>query len=126
MTEKDKAMSYIDGFLLPLPRDKVDTYRGISEKAGKLWMEHGALAYVENVGDDLNIEGLASFNDYAGIKDGEVPVFSYIVYKSREHRDAVNKKVMADPRMNDMCKPEEMPFDVRRMAYGGFKSIVNM
>lgn len=118
-------MGYVDGFLLALPKDKVDVYRGISEKACALWMEHGAIAYMENIGDDLTIEGMASFNDYAKVKDGEVPVFAFIVYKSREHRDAVNKKVMDDPRMNEMCKPEELPFDCTRMAYGGFKSIVN-
>lgn len=119
-------MSYIDGFLLPLPKDKIDTYRGISEKAGQLWMDHGALAYVETVGDDLNIEGMTSFNDSAKVKDGEVPVFAFILYTSREHRDDVNKKVMSDPRMNEMCKPEDLPFDCTKMAYGGFKSIVDM
>lgn len=119
-------MGYVDGFLLPLPKDKVDVYRGISEKAGKLWMEHGALAYMENIGDDLTVEGMASFNDYARVKDGEVPVFAFIIYNSREHRDEVNKKVMADPRMSEMCKPEDLPFDCTKMVYGGFKSIVNM
>lgn len=119
-------MGYIDGFLLPLPKDKVETYRAISEKAGKIWMDHGALAYVESVGDDLNIEGMASFIQSANTNDNEVPVFAYILYKSREHRDEVNKKVMEDPRMKEICKPEDMPFDPSRMAYGGFQSIVKL
>ena len=95
-------------------------------KAGKVWKEHGALEYRECVGDDLNIKNMTGFPKVAKIKAGETVVFSWIVYKSRAHRDAVNKKVMKDERMNAMMNPKDMPFDVKRMAMGGFKVAVDL
>ena len=116
---------YVDGFLVPLPRKNLAEYRRISSKAGKIWREHGALEYVECVGDDLNIKGMAPFPRRVKSKRGETVVFSWIVYKSRRHRDAVNKKVMKDPRLAAMMDPKSMPFDVKRMSYGGFKVFVD-
>ena len=120
-------MPYIDGFLLPLPRRKIETYRKLSSKAGKVWREHGALEYRECVGDDLaNKMGTsATFPSRARAKRGETVVFSWIVYKSRAHRDRVNAKVMKDPRIAKMMQ-KAMPFDVKRMAMGGFKVIVDL
>lgn len=117
-------MSYIDGFLLSAPVARLPEYLKIAKKAGKIWLEHGALQYMECQGDDLEIEGMLSFNKVAKPKAGEVVIFSFIVYQNRKHRDQVNKKVMADPRLMAMCDPGNMPFDVKRMAYGGFKAIV--
>jgi uncharacterized protein YbaA (DUF1428 family) len=116
---------YVDGFLVPVPRKKLAQYRRISSKAGKIWREHGALEYIECVGDDLNIKGMASFPRRVRLKRGETVVFSWIVYKSRRHRDAVNKKVMSDKRLASMMNPKAMPFDVKRMSYGGFKVLVD-
>lgn len=117
-------MSYVDGFVVAVPKDKIPAYKKLATKAGKVWREYGALAYVECVGDDVPVGKLTSFTKAVKLKDGEVVVFSWIVYKSRSHRDAVLKKVMADPRMKmDMST---MPFDGKRMIYGGFKPIVEM
>jgi uncharacterized protein YbaA (DUF1428 family) len=120
---------YVDGFLLPLPRNKVDAYRRISQKAGKIWREHGALEYRECIGDDLKAPAAramgAPFPRAARTKPGETVVFSWIVYKSRAHRDRVNAKVMKDPRLKEMMDPKSMPFDMKRMAYGGFKTVVD-
>lgn len=118
-------MAYVDGFVLPVPVKNLDAYRKLSRKAGKVWMEYGALAYHECAGDDLNIKGMLPFGSAVKLKRGETVVFSWIVYKSRAHRDRVNAKVMKDPRLADM-EHETMPFDVKRMFYGGFKSIVEM
>lgn len=115
---------YVDGFVLPLPKDKVEKYREIAEKASKVWLEYGALEYRECVGDDLNIQGVAPFTRIADAGEADTVVFAYIVYNSREHRDEVNAKVMADPRMSEMCSPDDMPFDCSKMAMGGFKTIV--
>jgi len=117
---------YIDGFVLPVPKDKLETYRDIAEKAGQIWKEHGALEYIECVGDDLEVKEMLSFPKLANANPDETVVFSWIVYESREHRDEVNKKVMADPRLQEMCGPDKAPFDCKRMAYGGFKSIVEV
>ena len=117
---------YIDGFLLPVPRKSLEKYRKISQKAGKVWRELGALDYVECAGDDLNVKMGASFKKQARAKSGETVLFSWIVYKSRAHRDRVNKKVMKDPRIASMMNDKSMPFDVKRMAYGGFKVIVDL
>ena len=117
-------MSYVDGYVLPIPQDKVEEYRKIAQQAGEMWKEHGALAYKECVGEDLRIEGMKSFLDLAGAAPVETVVFAYIVFSSREHRDEVNAKVMADPRLK--CNMENMPFDHTRMAYGGFKAIVDL
>ncbi len=118
---------YVDGFVIPIPKRNLAAYRRIAQKAGKVWKEHGALAYVEAVGDDLKIPGMSTlFPGMAKAKAGETVAFSCIVYKSRAHRDAVNKKVMADPRLATMMDPKKNPFDMTRMAYGGFKTIVDL
>ena len=118
---------YVDGFVLPVPEKNLKAYRAIARKAGKIWREHGALQYVEAVGDDLDNKWGVSFPKLIKVKTGEKPLFSFIVYKSRADRDKVNKKVMADPRMQKMMKKgEPMPFEIKRMAYGGFKYLVNV
>ena len=113
---------YIDGFVIPVPKDKLEEYRVIAEQAGAIWKEYGALEYVECVGDDLETEHMVPFPKMANAKPGETVVFSWIIYESREHRDAVNARVLADPRLQSMG--ESIPFDCNRMAYGGFRSIV--
>jgi uncharacterized protein YbaA (DUF1428 family) len=117
-------MRYVDGFVLPLPKKNLAAYRRIASKAGKIWMEYGALEYVECVADDVKTGKLTSFPQGVKLKRGEVVVFSYIVYKSRAERDRINKKVMKDPRLADMMDPKAMPFDAKRMVFGGFKVIV--
>jgi uncharacterized protein YbaA (DUF1428 family) len=120
-------MHYVDGFVLALPKKNIQIYRRISQKAGKVWREHGALQYVEAVGDDLDHKFGVSFPKMMKLKPGETVVFSFIVYKSRAHRDRVNAKVMKDPRLPQMMPPgNPMPFDMKRMVYGGFKFIVNV
>ena len=118
-------MAYIDGFLLPVPKRKVNAYLEMSRKAGKIWKEHGAVEYRECVGDDLNIKNMTGFPKVVKTKAGETVVFSWIVYKSRAHRDRVNAKVMKDPRLASMMDPKSMPFDMKRMAYGGFTILVD-
>lgn len=118
-------MSYVDGFLLAVPKKNLAKYRAVARKAGKIWMEHGALAYLENWGDDVPTGKHTSFPMSVKLKKGEVVVFSWIVYKSRAQRDAVNKRVMKDPRVAAMG-PEMMPFDGKRMMWGGFKNIVKL
>ena len=118
-------MAYVDGFLLAVPRKKLQQYRAISRRAGRVWKEYGALEYRECAGDDLKTTMGTSFSKVARVKAGETAIFSWIVYKSRAHRDSVNKKVMKDPRMEKMMK-EPMPFDLKRMSYGGFKVIVDV
>jgi uncharacterized protein YbaA (DUF1428 family) len=117
-------MTYVDGFVLPLPKNKVDEYRRIARKAGKIWREHGALEYRECVGDDVKPGKTTSFPQSVKAKRGETVVFSWIVYRSRAHRDRVNAKVMKDPRITGM-DPKTMPFDASRMFWGGFKTIVD-
>jgi uncharacterized protein YbaA (DUF1428 family) len=114
---------YVDGFVLSVPKRNVAAYRRIAQAAGKVWLEHGALEFRECMGDDLEIPGMYSFVKMAKAKRGETVMFSFIVYKSRAHRDRVNAKVMWDPRIG---RPTKMPFDVKRMAYGGFKTIVDL
>lgn len=116
-------MHYVDGFVIPVPKKKVQAYRRIALKAGKIWREHGALEVRECVGDDLAVKGLVPFPRRLKLKPGETVVFSWIVYKSRAHRDRVNAKVMKDPRMAGM-DPTTVPFDMKRMLYGGFKVLV--
>ncbi len=118
--------NYIDGFVLPVPRKNLGAYRRISEKAGKIWKKHGALEYRECAGDDLKVKMGDSFPRRIRAKRGETVVFSWIVYKSRAHRDRVNKKVMKDPGLAKMMEGKAMPFDVKRMLYGGFKVVVDM
>ena len=119
-------MAYVDGFLLALPRKNLDDYRRMSIKAGKVWIEHGALEYRECIGDDLKVKMGVPFPKAARVKRGETVVFSWIVYRSRAHRDRVNAKVMRDPRLKDMMDPKSMPFDMKRMTYGGFDVIVDL
>ena len=118
-------MRYVDGFVIPVPKDKVDAYRKMSQKASKVWLDYGALQYVEAVGDDLDVEFGAPFPKTVKVKAGETVVFSWILYKSRAHRDKVNAKVMKDPRLAAMMEKGAMPFDMKRMVYGGFKTIVD-
>ncbi len=119
-------MSYVDGFVLPVPVANLDAYKKMARKAGKVWMEHGALQYVECLADDVKPGKSTSFPQSVKLKEGEVVVFSYIVYKSRRDRDRVNKAAMADPRLKDMMDPKSMPFDGKRMFHGGFKGIVEL
>jgi uncharacterized protein YbaA (DUF1428 family) len=118
-------MRYVDGFLLPMPRRHLAAYRRIARVAGRIWRRHGALEYCEAVGDDLKTKWGVAFPRMAKTKPGETVVFSWIVYKSRRHRDQVNKKVMKDPQMGKMMA-QPMPFDIKRMGYGGFRIIVDL
>lgn len=118
-------MRYVDGYVLPVPKKNLQLYRSIAQKAGKVWREHGALQYVEAAGDDLDIKFGVSFARTIKLKPGETVVFSFIVFKSRAHRDKVNANVMKDPRMAKMMEKGPMPFDVKRMVYGGFKILVD-
>jgi uncharacterized protein YbaA (DUF1428 family) len=117
---------YVDGFLIPLPKRNLQVYRRIAQRAGKVWMEHGALEYRECVGDDLAVKGMTSFPRAARCKPGDTVLFSWIVYKSRAHRDRVNAKVMKDSRIVNMMDPKDNPFDVKRMVYGGFRVVVDL
>ena len=119
-------MPYVDGFVLPVPKKNVQAYRKMAQKAGKIWKELGALEYRECVGDDLNVQFGVPFTKSAKAKPDETVFFSWIVYKSRAHRDQVNKKVMKDPRIASMMEGKSMPFDVKRMGYGGFKVLVDL
>jgi uncharacterized protein YbaA (DUF1428 family) len=118
---------YVDGFLLPVPKKNLDAYRRMSRRAGRIWKKHGALEYRECAGDDLKVKsGMRSFSKGASVKSGETVLFSWIVYRSRKHRDQVNAKVMKDVRLLGMMKNTERPFDVKRMLYGGFRVIVDL
>ncbi|PIK13985.1 DUF1428 domain-containing protein [Halobacteriovorax sp. JY17] len=116
--------NYVDGFVAPVPSKNIEAYRKISEKAGKIWMEYGALSYIESVSDDVESGEETSFPQSVNLEKDEVVVFSWITYESREHRDEVLEKVMSDKRMLDM-ENEEMPFDGKRMMWGGFKNLVS-
>jgi uncharacterized protein YbaA (DUF1428 family) len=118
-------MSYVDGYVLPVPKKNVAAYRRIAQKAGKVWRDHGALEYIECVADDVKPGKHTSFPQSVKLKSGETVVFAYIVYKSRAHRDRVNAKVMKDPRLKNMMDPNAMPFDGKRMFWGGFKILVD-
>jgi uncharacterized protein YbaA (DUF1428 family) len=117
---------YVDGFVLPVPKDNIEAYRKIARKAGKIWREHGALEYIECVADDVKPGKRTSFPQSVKLKADEVVVFSWIVYPSRKQRDAINAKVMADPRLQSMMDPKKMPFDMQRMFWGGFKTLVEL
>ena len=119
-------MAYVDGFVLPVPKKKLDAYRRMARRAGKIWKEHGALEFRECAGDDLDNEMSVSFTKVAEAKRGETVLFSWIVYKSRAHRDRVNAALMKDPRIEKMMDTKSMPFDAKRMVYGGFKVIVDL
>jgi uncharacterized protein YbaA (DUF1428 family) len=117
-------MLYIDGFVVPVPKKNVADYRRLARKAGKIWLEHGALEYRECIGDDTPVGKLTSFPRSVKLKPNETVMFSWIVYKSRKDHDRINAKVMADPRIARMGSPEAMPFDGKRIIFGGFKSLV--
>ena len=117
---------YVDGFVVPVPTANLEAYRRIARTAGKIWKEHGALEYIECAADDVKPGKLTSFPQSVKLKPDETVVFSWIVYASRKQRDAINAKVMADPRLEAMMDPKAMPFDMKRMFFGGFKTIVEL
>jgi uncharacterized protein YbaA (DUF1428 family) len=117
---------YVDGFVVPVPTANLAAYRRMARKAGKVWIDHGALEYRECVADDVKPGKHTSFPQSVKLKADETVVFSWIVYKSRKHRDSVNAKAMSDPRLASMMDPKAMPFDGKRMFWGGFKAIVDL
>jgi uncharacterized protein YbaA (DUF1428 family) len=118
--------NYVDGFVMPVPRKNLDAYRRMARSAGKVWRDHGALEYRECIADDVKVGKYTSFPRSVKLKGNERVWFSWITFKSRRHRDAVNAKVMKDPRLADMMDPKNMPFDGKRMIYGGFKVVVDV
>ena len=118
-------MPYVDGFVVPVPKDKIDAYREMAERAGAVWREHGALEFRECIADDVKPGEVTSFPQAVQLKDDEVVFFSWITYNSREERDAINEKVMKDPRLSEFSNPQLMPFDGKRMFWGGFEPIVD-
>jgi uncharacterized protein YbaA (DUF1428 family) len=118
-------MRYVDGFVLPVPRKNLAAYRRMAQKAGRVWREHGAVEFRECVGEDLGVKSLVPFPRRIKLKPGETVVFSWIGFKSRAHRDRVNARVMKDPRLAKMMNGASMPFDVKRMLYGGFDVLVD-
>ena len=119
-------MAYVDGFVVPVPKRKLEAYRRMARLGGKVWREHGALDYREWVADDVKVGKWTSFPRAVKKKPNETVVFAWITYKSRAARDKVNAKVMADPRLAGMMNPKDTPFDAKRMIYGGFESLVNV
>ena len=119
-------MPYVDGFVIPIPKKKVEEYRRIARKAGRIWLEYGALEYRECIGEDLDNPMGDSFPRRMRVKRGETVAFSWIVYRSRTHRDRVNRRVMKDPRLAAMMDPDDQPFELKRMVYGGFETIVDL
>jgi uncharacterized protein YbaA (DUF1428 family) len=119
-------MAYVDGFVVAVPKKNIAAYKKLAQLAGKVWMEHGALEFKECMADDVKVGKLTSFPQAVKLKPGEVVFFSYIVYKNRAARDKINKKVMADPRLDEMMKGKDMPFDGKRMIYGGFETLVSL
>ncbi len=119
-------MSYVDGFVLPVPTTNLAAYRRMATTAGRVWREHGAIEYIECVADDVKAGKYTSFPQSVKLKPGETVVFAWIVYKSRKHRDRVNAKVMSDPRIAATMDPKRMPFDGKRMFWGGFKVMVDL
>jgi uncharacterized protein YbaA (DUF1428 family) len=122
-TQEEQMANYVDGFVIPIPKNKVAAYKKIAAKAAKVWKKYGAIDYFEAVGDDLKNDMGVSFPKMAKTKPNETVIFSWITYKSKAHRNAVNKKVMKDPWVNSF-DPSKMPFDHRNMAFGGFKVLV--
>ncbi|MGI0031166.1 MAG: DUF1428 domain-containing protein [Nitrososphaeraceae archaeon] len=122
--KRDVRAKYVDGFVLAVPKSKINAYLRLARMCSKIWLEHGALEFRECVGDDLQIKMGVPFPKMIKTKPKETVVFSWITYKSRAHRDSVNSKVMKDSRMENM-DPKSMPFDSKRMVYGGFKILVN-
>ena len=117
-------MAYVDGYILPVPKKNLTAYRRMAQTAGKVWRDHGAIEYVECIADDVKPGKHTSFPQSVKLKPGETVIFAYIVYKSRAQRDRVNAKVMKDPRLAKMMSPKAMPFDGKRMFWGGFKVMV--
>lgn len=118
---------YVDGFLIPIAKDRVSKYKEIAQKSSQIWKELGALEYYECIGDDLDIEEMVSFRKAANASENETVIFSWIVYESKEQRDKINEKVMSDPRIKEMMESVGSDlFDYRRMAYGGFKTLVSL
>ena len=115
---------YIDGFVFPIPRDRLNEYKRLAQAAAEIWKEHGALDYLEYVGDDMNREGTCSFTDLVAATEDETIVFGWVVFDSREARDLANEKVAADPRMAELIDSSNSGFDAKRMAYGGFRPLV--
>lgn len=115
---------YIDGFVLPIPRARINDYQRIAEAAADIWKEHGALEYWECLGDDLNVEGLRSFSELASTSEDETVIFAWVVFESRQARDIANEKIASDPRMPTLVDPNNPIFEPSRIAYGGFKSLV--
>jgi uncharacterized protein YbaA (DUF1428 family) len=121
----DKANRYVDGFVVPVPTKSIDAYKAFSEKAGQVWKDHGSLEYVECIADDVKPGKVTSFPQAVKLESDEIVMFSWVVYDSREHRDRVMAAVMTDPRLKDM-NPQTMPFDTKRMFFGGFKVLLAM
>jgi uncharacterized protein YbaA (DUF1428 family) len=119
-------MQYVDGFVIPLPKKNIAAYRAIAKKAGKVWRDHGALEVKECIAEDVKVGKHTSFPQSVKLKPGETVIFSWIVFKSRAHRDRVNAKVMKDPRLAKMMDPKKMPFDGKRLIYGGFETLVEV
>lgn len=119
-------MAYVDGFLLPVPKKHIAAYRRMARKAGKIWIEFGALEFRECAGDDLRHKGPVPFTRLVKAKPTETVFFSWIVFRSKADRNRINKKVMTDPRLQKMMEPGQVPFDYKRMAYGGFKVAVDL
>ena len=123
-TIEDIMANYIDGFVFPIARDRLNEYKQLAEAVAEIWKEHGAIDYYEYVGDDMKLEGTRSFTDVIAASENETIVLGWIVFDSRETRDLVNQKVAADPRMVDLVDISDSGFNAQRMAYGGFKSLV--
>jgi uncharacterized protein YbaA (DUF1428 family) len=117
-------MEYVDGFVVPVPKKKIGAYKKMAKLGAKVWRDHGAIDYRECVADDVSVGKRTSFPRSVKAKPGETVVFAWIIYKSRADRDRINKKVMKDPRLAKMMDPKKMPFDMKRMFWGGFKTIV--
>jgi uncharacterized protein YbaA (DUF1428 family) len=123
-TEMKSSYGYVDGFVVPVPRNKLGEYKKLAKLAAKVWLEHGAIDYVECLGDDVHKGEVTSFPQSVKLKKGEVVFFSFVTYKSKSDRDRIMKKVMADSRLADFMDPKKMPFDGMRMFWGGFKPVV--
>jgi uncharacterized protein YbaA (DUF1428 family) len=119
-------MTYVDGFIVPVPKKSLEAYRKMARKAGKIWREYGALEFRECVADDVKVGKWTSFPRSVKLKRGETVVFSWIAYKSRKDRDRINAKVMKDPRLAGMMDVKTIPFDAKRMIYGGFEVLVEV
>jgi uncharacterized protein YbaA (DUF1428 family) len=119
-------MPYVDGFIVPLPKQNIERYKEVAAKYGAIWKEYGALRFRENIADDVKPGKLTSFPQSVDLKEDEVVVFSWVEYESRQHRDQVNEKVMKDPRIAELMNPEALPFDGKRMIYGGFETAVDL